>query len=475
MGLRINTNVNALTALTNLRRTDSTLATSLQRLSTGLRINKASDDPAGLVISEQFRAQIVSTNQAIENTQFNSNLIGTTEAALQEISDLLIGIRESAIFAKNTGGISDEQVQAEQDAVDSAISAIDRIASTTRFGRRNLLDGSAGFVTSTGGNGLDNLNVQSVFLGGTSQAFFTAQVTGLASQATRALPAGIVASNTGGNVTIRVTGALGSEDLSFFSTVSQAQLSAAINATRDFTGVYASGGAAFSETFGADVAIQIDVTSGTAAAGVEGRDEGVDATVVVAGAQVQVDGLEVRIQSSFIKAQFTVAASSYSQTFAVKDFSGLVFQLGSEPKASDQVRIGIQSVDSGQLGFEEITLPGPGGDPIGGFLSSLTAGGDNDLASNPDNAIRILDKALDQVNGLRGYLGALQADTLEPNERSLSVAVENLTASESSIRDLDFAAETSNFTRAQILFNAGTAVLASANLIPQQVLSLLGG
>ncbi len=473
MGLRINTNVNALTALTNLRRTDDTLAKSLQRLSTGLRINKASDDPAGLVISEQFRAQIVSTNQAIENTQFNSNLIGTTEAALQEISDLLIGIRESAIFAKNTGGISDEQVQAEQDAVDSAISAIDRIASTTRFGRRNLINGSADFVTSAA-PGITNLHIQTAFLGGTSQALFTAQILSSASQAV--VSVGIINESVAGDgVTLRITGTLGSEDVVFQSSATQTQVQAAINAVRDFTGVYASAGQAFSEEFGSDVAIQLTVVEGTSAAAPFGRDEGVDAAVTVNGAQVSVDGLEVRIQSSFIKADFTVSASVYSAQFGVTDFSGLVFQLGSEPKASDQIRVGIQGVDSSRLGVVETTLPGPGGQDIGGFLSSLTAGGDNDLQSNPTNAIRILDKALDQVNGLRGFLGATQADTLEPNERSLSVAVENLTATESSIRDLDFAAETSNFTRAQILFNAGTAVLASANLIPQQVLSLLGG
>ncbi len=474
MGLRINTNTNAVTALRNLRLTDKSLATSLQRLSTGLRINDASDDPAGLVISEQFRAQIRSTEQAIENTQFDSNLIGTAEAALQEISDLLIGIRESAIFAKNTGGISDEQVQAEQDAVDGAIAAIDRIAATTRFGRRDLLNGSAGFVTSAAA-GITNLDIQTTFLGGTSQALFTAQVLANASQA-------LVSLNTvsqpaaGAGVIIRVTGELGSEDLTFQSSATQTAILNAINAVRDFTGVYASGTFAFSEEFGSDVAVQIDVIRGAPIGGTGfGRDEGVDANVNVNGAQVQVDGLEVRVQSLFLKASFTVSASVYSSRFGVTDFSGLVFQLGSEPKASDQIRIGIAGTDSSRLGFEEVTLPGPGGDDIGGFLSSLTAGGDNDLKTNADNAIRILDRALDQVNGLRGYLGALQADTLEPNERSLGVAVENLTATESSIRDLDFAAETSQFTRHQILFNAGTAVLASANLIPQQVLSLLQG
>lgn len=474
MGLRINSNVNALTALTNLRRTDASLGKSLQRLSTGLRINQASDDPAGLVISEQFRAQIAGLEQAVENTQFDSNLIGTAEAALQEISDLLVGIRQSTIFAKNTGGASTEQINAEQDAVDSAVQAIDRIASTTRFGRRTLINGSASFVTSATGNGVNDLSIRSVFLGGTSQAIFTAQVLGVASQATLSINQ-VNEAAAGAGVKIRVSGELGSEDLTFNSSVTSAQLRDAINSVRDFTGVYASGGAAFSEEFGSDTAIQITAVTGTPVTVTFGRDEGVDANVAVAGALTEVDGLNVRVQSKFLKGEFSVAASSYSQTFAVADFSGLVFQLGSDALASDAIRIGVDAMDSGSLGFTRSTAPGPGGQSTGGFLSDLSAGGLSDLTNDPNNAIRIVDRALDQVNGLRGFLGVLQSDTLDPNERSLSVAIENLTATESEIRDLDFALETSNFTRSQILFNAGTAVLGSANLIPQQVLSLLSG
>ena len=103
MGLRINTNVPALGALRNLHAADKNLQKSLERLSTGLRINRASDDPSGLVISEQLRAQVGSMKQALENSQNASNLIGTAEAALSEVSDLLVGIRESIVFAMNTG------------------------------------------------------------------------------------------------------------------------------------------------------------------------------------------------------------------------------------------------------------------------------------------------------------------------------------------------------------------------------------
>ena len=471
MGLRINTNANAIQALGRLRETDRDLSQSLERLSSGLRINRASDDPAGLVVSEQFRAQISSLRQAVENTQFSSNLISTAEAALQEISDLLIDVRDSAIFAKNTGGVSQEQIQAEQDSVDSAISAIDRIAATTRFGRTDLLNGSADFVTNNSA-GIDDLTVRSVFQANAAVTF-TAQMASIASRATVGLSA---ITNTGGGVVVRVTGELGSEDVTFAGSATAAQIGAAINNLRDFTGVFAGAvGTAFSESFGSDVAIEVDVVTGSAT-GLFGRDTGADSSLSINGAQVAADGLDVRVSSSFLKAEFTLSSgvsAGAALTFSIQDFSGLVMQLGSEATASDQVRIGIQGVDSSRLGSATVTQGGGGG-TFGGFLSSVTGGGGNDLQQDPNNAIRIVDRALDQINGLRGFLGALEQQTLNPNQRSLSVAIENLTSSESRIRDLDFASETTIFTRNQILFNAGTSVLGTSNLVSQQVLALLG-
>ena len=124
MAIRINSNIASVTALNNLSKTDALQQTTLERLSTGLRINTASDDPSGFVVSEQLRAQVSSLDQAIENSQNASNLLGTAEAALNEVNNLLIGIRDSIIFALNSN--SPDQVAAEQDAVDNAISAIDR-------------------------------------------------------------------------------------------------------------------------------------------------------------------------------------------------------------------------------------------------------------------------------------------------------------------------------------------------------------
>src|SRR3990167_9129251 len=127
MGLRINTNLNAMTALRRLQITDRAVNTSLERLSTGLRINRGADDPSGLVISEQLRAQLTALNQAVDNSQNATNLIAIADAALAKVSDLLVSIQDSIVFAQNTGGNSPAQVTAEKDSVDQAVTAINRI------------------------------------------------------------------------------------------------------------------------------------------------------------------------------------------------------------------------------------------------------------------------------------------------------------------------------------------------------------
>ncbi|MCA8961438.1 MAG: hypothetical protein KDC38_13030, partial [Planctomycetes bacterium] len=164
---------------------------------------------------------------------------------------------------------------------------------------------------------------------------------------------------------------------------------------------------------------------------------------------------------------------------SVKD-SGLVFQLNQNEGVHDREQVGISSIHSSLLGApaRSINSLSTGGSSttitIGGFLSSLISGGSNDLDSNARNALRIVDSAIDEVTERRAYLGAFQAQTIDTNINSLSVAVENLAASESAIRDLDFAEETADFTKNQILYQSGIAVLAQSNLISQSVLSLLG-
>ena len=145
---RINTNIPSIIAQANLSRSSSDLALRLQRLSTGLRINRGADDPAGLIISERLRSEIQGLRQAVDNSERASSVIATTEGYLAEVADLLISIKGLVVEAANTGGVSKEEIEANQLQIDSAIESITRISNTASFAGLQLLNGSLGYLTS---------------------------------------------------------------------------------------------------------------------------------------------------------------------------------------------------------------------------------------------------------------------------------------------------------------------------------------
>lgn len=483
MTLRINTNLAAIRALRNLRSTDNAQQTSLERLSTGLRINRASDDPSGLVISEQLRGQISGLKQASENTQNATNMIGTADAALQQVSDLLNDIRQSAIFALNTGAASPDQVAAEQASVDQAIEAINRIAQTTRFGDGGLLNGTRGYDVTAQHVAIQNLDLRRVeFAPGTTSRTFAATYT---VEGTRRSLAGIGAVGAT-SATIRVTGELGSREITFAALTTAADVGDAIDAVAQETGVFMSAaGTASTEGFGSDQFMNIELLSGTIAglaAGSNSGVAGVDGQLLVDGQTFTGNGLHFSIHTSSLDADVDIAAGTAvfaSSPFLTVADSGVEFQVNETASPNDRIALGIRDISASRLGFNtrtDVLATAAGGGPVvteGGFLSSLQTGLANDLVANPGNALKIIDAAVSQIGSLRGFLGAIQSFNLEPNLNNLEVSIENITAAESSIRDLDFAAETAEFTRTQVLFQAGVAVLGSANLIPQTVLTLL--
>jgi flagellin len=489
MGLRINTNVPSVRALRNLRINDSKLSGSLERLSTGLRINRASDDPAGLIISEQLRAQVSALKQAVENSQNASNMITTADAALQEVQNLLIGLKDSVVFAQNSGGSSPEQIAAEQDAVDNTIAAIDRIGTTTRFSDRALLNGTAAFTTASSAPAqIDNLSIRSVtFASGQETRDFDIDVE---VQAERAEVTFAGASAVGATV-LRLSGTLGTEDVNLASGATGQNITDAINAVAGFTGVYAELSGADvvirSGEFGESELIQIETISGDVtgfgAAGTKTSDRGVNAEVSFSGQRYVGVGNNFSILNRMANLEFSLqsgtAPAAGTLTLSVRN-TGLTFQLREAPRITDRINVGIDAVSGATLGMDtfidRLQSASAGTNvTVGGFLNTLVTGGANDLFSNPENASLIVDRAIEQVGLLRGFLGAVQGQNLEPNINSVNVEIENLSASLSDLRDLDFAQETAAFTKSQILFQSSTLVLAQANAIPQAVLGLLQG
>ena len=460
----INTNIASLEAQVQLNKNNGTLATSLQRLSTGLKINSGKDDPAGLIASEQLKSEVAGINQAISNSTRAGNVLNTAEGALSEVSNLLLQVQSLTSEAANTGAMSQQEIAANQLQVDSILNSINRISNTTQFNGVQLLNGSLDYTTSgVASTAISTLQINAAKLPEGGFQTIAVQVTASAALGEVDFAGTTVTSS----VTISVGGNLGTEQLSFAAGTSTSAIAVATNQLAASTGVSAvvSGGTLrFTSTqFGSDQFVSIKSVSGTFT---DGKAFGKDAGVNINGEAANVHGLDASVSNGDLDIDIDLS-QSFGQSTGSTSFDitggGAKFQIGSEVDRQGQIQIGIGSVNTDSLGNGVI-----------GFLSSLGSGGANSLVSgNTIQAQTILTNAISQIATLRGRLGALQTDVIDTNVNSLQVALENVTASESDITDADFASETANLTRAQILVQANTSVLATANSAPQSVLALL--
>jgi len=512
---RINSNVSSLIAQFNLARSNENLEVRLQRLATGLRINRGGDDPAGLIISERIGTDIAGVEQAIKNGERASSVISTTEASLQEVNELLNSIKALVVEAANTGGNSKEERDANQLQIDSAIRSITRISNTASFGGLKLLDGNMDYVTSgVSSTAITKAQIFGASFIGTTQLQVEVDVLTSAQKGSLYLhpdQTGLSGGSFISSGTIQVAGNRGVQEFDFTSGTALSAMIFAINSRTTLTGVtaeaingdFTSGIAIRSEFYGSDSFVSVErvnnngttqpdftLQSYNANAPVPGtfawgagslvdriRDEGKDVQALVNGSLANGDGLSIGTNSPVLSSKIDLAegfATDPTQASTTFDIigGGSMYQLGPEVDASQQENIGIKSVAASKLGgvLKNGTVQ---------FLSSLQAGGINDLETSVQRndfstASDILEEAIDEVTILRGRLGAFERNVLDTNKRSLQSAVENLSASRSLIRDADFAKETSELTRAQILQSSGTTVLGLANQQAQSVLQLLG-
>ncbi|QDT67769.1 B-type flagellin [Planctomycetes bacterium MalM25] len=704
---RINTNVSSLVGRNNLQSANADLSQSLTRLSTGLRINTGKDDPAGLIASENLRSDITSIKRAISNTDRANQVIATADSALGQVSSLLNDIRGLVTESANSGALSDEQISANQLQVDSSLEALNRIAQTTEFQGRRLLNGSLDFTVSGGANfsnisdlsidqanlgatgevavevdvqtaatqasvevtgidldsaaaqgvstvgltavvdgangtieiGGDTLTLETVDrtgatldgtytinitdsgsgglavtgsgtdidvdLGGATSTFaqlataiqgdsrfsavsaatgtgnvaigddgatgdlvgsqvastdtitlttvgdtndynattldivydetisansseaaydadsdtitvsvngdqtyaqiattistdlsdtFTAAATtgtgtvngssqaAAASNLVAAAPSFVTPGNPGGlseDIVFELAGATGAEVFSFQAGTSLEDVISSINLFTDSTGVeaaeFTTGDTTLtlqSADYGSNAFVDVNVvTEGqgtsangdfTTAIGSGARDIGSDVVATVNGLLANADGNSLSINTASLDLSLDLVAGTTGTVNFDITGGGALFQLGADVVSNQQARLGIGSVNTASLGG------------VSGLLYQLGSGQASDLASDPTTAFQIVDQAIDQVTSLRGRLGAFQRTSLETNKNALNDTLTNLTEAESSIRDADFAEETANLTRSQILVQSGTRVLAIANQNPQNVLALLG-
>ncbi len=391
--MRINQNVEALNAWRSLSTTNTEMGKSLEKLSSGFRINRAADDASGLVISQGLRAQVSGLRQATRNAQDGISVVQTAEGALNEVHSMLNRMRDLAVQAANTGTNDTAARTAANAEVTALASEIDRNSTSTKFGQQSLLNGSFGVTAAV--------------------------KTGFNATGTYTVPAT-------SNFQINVNGG-GAKTVNLVAgTYTGAQLASHMQS-----------------------AIRTAMTSGGTYTQAQADAVTVDSTTVGAGFSLSIKANLANTQTFTLTdgVGTPLAAQTLPGAITAASGSGGTFPVGSN--AGDTISVALASVSATGLGINAL-----------------------DLVNSASTAITALDSAIASVSTTRGNLGAVQ-NRFESTINNLQVTTENLAASESRIRDTDMALEMTQFTRHQVLLQAGTAMLGQANQLPQSVLRLL--
>ncbi len=476
----INTNIPSLNAQRNLNNTQSALSTSLQRLSSGLRINSAKDDAAGLAISARMTTQINGLNQATRNANDGISLAQTGEAALAEITNNLQRIRELSVQSANATNSASDRSALDQE-VQQRLAEIDRIATQTSFNGQKILDGTFGSATfQVGANVGETIGLNLATSMRTNEIGQIASATGTAVTA-NAL--------TDGGLTITVgTGTAVSVGASVAGTEAGQTADSAYAKVNAINSAGVAGLTATATNSHTGAFVTIDGSAGTTATTYALTING---TAIFSGAGNIASGAS--LTASDVAAQVNLY-SSQTGVSATVDGANLVFNTvdGRNTVITEAITLGTGVTGTGIAAASEGTVRGTvtlsASDNIAmtgqfadiGQASTIArdaetiSGMDVLNVANANETIQRVDAALTSVSSLRSTFGAIQ-NRFESTITSLTTAAENITAARSRIQDTDFAQETANLTRAQILQQAGTAMLAQANQLPNTVLTLLQG
>jgi flagellin len=492
MASTINTNVASLTAQRNLGTSQTSLNTSIQRLSSGLRINSAKDDAAGLAISERFTSQIKGLNQAVRNAGDGISLAQTAEGALKASGDILQRVRELAVQSANASNSAGDR-QALQAEVGQLVSELDRISQTTEFNGQKLLDGTFGTQQfQVGANANQTITAStgnlrtSVY--GNNQNLSSAGAGQSAAAAATSAPAN---GTTSGAVSI--SGSLGTATLSVASSSSAKAIADQINAVKANSGVTA--------TARTQVELDIAATAGSYTLSIQGDNttaQNVSFTLTATSGADRLSAAVSAINDQSAKTGVSASLNATGDKVILTNATGNDIVVGDTAVQNagttgvtklqaDGTAVGgaVTLAADTNANFTTasgyITLDSDKSFSVTSASNALTTKG-SDLKKVADldvttfakatDALKTVDSALSFINGERAKLGALQS-RFETSISNLQVTSENLSASRSRILDADFAAETANLSRSQILQQAGTAMVAQANQLPQGVLALL--
>ena len=481
MSFRIKHNISSINTQRQLKSAAFDSARTLEKLSSGEKINRAADGPASLVISEQMRAQIAGLTQAIDNSESGISMVQTAEGALQEVNKLFVDVRQLAIHASNAGVNDEKMLEADQAEIDNALATIDRIAQNTQFGTKQLLNGSRGANGVANGEGLQfvsaGANTSTSPIEGYDvnimQAATKSQVTGSVALTQAIIDDGETLTVSEGGKTVSFT-TLQGENLDSNINELKSKIEAAglkIDVAKNDNGTiqlthqeYGSehSFSVASETSGVLSKVGNVTEEATRGADVKGtinEEDAVGRGQVLTGKDnaPNIAGLSIRYNGA------EVPAGQVQNAGTVSVFqNSLQFQIGANE--GQTISVSLRNMAPAALGRGQENI------------SSIRSLGEVDVTSfrAAQDSLNIIDQAIEETTIERGKLGAFQKNTLQSNLNNLRVANENLVSAESVIRDTDMASEMAAFTKNQIMMQSATAMLAQANTKDQMVLSLLG-
>ncbi len=492
MSLTLNTNIDSLNAQRNLTTSRSSLGQSLQRLSSGLRINSAADDAAGLAISNQFTTQINGTNQAVHNANDAISETQTAGGALSTLTDNLQSIRTLAVQSANGSNSASDRAALDLQ-VQQQIAEITRIASQTSFNGLNVLDGSSGVTTYQVG-----ANVGNTISINLAQGVRADQIGQVASATSGAVTAVAL---TGANLTVQVgTGSAVSIGASVAGSANASNALAGESASSAYAKAAAINGAGVA---GLTASASTTVTAAGAFSTITGGSAGTTYGLTINGVAIYAAGTAIaagqQLTGSGVATQINLYSSQTGVSASLSGTGALVLTAadGRDITQTETVTAGTGGTGTGAgigasgtqtVGKGTLTLSASNNIVIGGAGSAdvgFGAGGQTIALGNAtlananvltvagaNSTIAAIDSALATVSTFQSQLGAIQ-NRFTSTVSNLQATAQNLTASRSTIQDADFAAETANLTKNQVLQQAGISVLAQANQEPQLILKLL--
>jgi flagellin len=464
MGLTV-TNVNTLSLLNILNKTSAAQSDTLMKLSTGYRINKGSDDPAGMIALQGINAELISVDAAISFGARAKSMLDVADSSLKEVSSLLSQVQTLVSSSTSSGSLSASELAANQSQIDGAIQAIDRIVQSASFNGKNLLDGNLAIrATASDASKVSGVRVYSRPSADTAQ---TLNVNVTAAGAVASATFTTVSAASLGDAQFNITGKLGTATITVNEDDTFTEIRDKVIAAASDTGVSASiVGSELrlqSRDYGSASFLRTTLISGDTQFQNLAHTKGTDAKVTINGQSAYVDGLHVSFNSAGVSGEFSLTETGNAVGSAgnvTVDGGGATFQLGTS--GNSRSTIGLNSTYSHDLG-----------DSVSGYLNSIKSGGSNDLSTNANKALEIVKKAITQVATAQGRIGGFSKFQIETAVNSLNSTKEALVSARSTIRDIDYAAETAELSRQNVLMQSAISLLGVANQQSGQILALL--